>query len=164
MKREKEIRRLLGNDYHLSIEMQDGKVMQWVLFKNYMDSSIYFSENNKAIMRSGLNTEEELYEFAKKHNRKDYNDIGHKVIRVSLLSILVLSIINLFVDGIFTQIVYISDFWLLIWMFTNHKIFCHNWDIDMLELEESWQRRKNEIKEHLDKEIEKVEKENNELR
>lgn len=145
MKREKEIRRLLGNDYHLSIEMKDGEVMQWVLFKNYLDSGVYFSEDNKAIIRSGENTEEELYEFAKTHSRKDYNKIGDKVIRFSLVIVCIISVINLLLDGIFTQFVLTSDLWLLVWMYTNCKVFNNNWKVDMLELEESFNRRKKEL-------------------
>lgn len=151
MKNEKEIRKLLGNDYHLSIEMKDGEIMQWVLFKNYKDSAVYFSEDNKAIMRSGINTEEELYEFAKKHSRKDYNKVGDKVIRFSIIIVFIISIINIFMDGIFSQFVLTSDLWLLIWMYTNHKVFNHNWKIDMLELHESFERRKKELLEKLKK-------------
>lgn len=164
MKNEKEIRKLLGNDYHLSIEMKNGEIMQWALFRNYTDSGIYFSEDNKAIMRSGLNTEEELYDFAKKHHRMDYNKFGNKVVKFSIMLVFVIAIINVFLGGVFSQFVLTSDLWLLIWLYTNHKIYEHNWKVDMLELAESFERRKKDLQEKLEKELKEIEEENNELR
>lgn len=150
MKNEKEIRKLLGRDYHLSIET-DGRELKWILFKNYKDTAIYFSEDNKAIMSSEKNTEEELYEFAKKHHRLDYRKVEDQVIGISLTCVLIISIINIFMDGIFSQFVLTSELWLLVWMFVNHRIFNNNWKIDMLELSESFERRKKELLEKLKK-------------
>ena len=151
MKNEKEIRRLLGNDYHLSIEMENEEVMQWALFKNYADSGIYFSEDNKAIMRSGLNTEEELYEFAKKHHRVDYLKVNSKIRMVLLLLLLTLSIINtiFFHCGTISVFVLSCDLIFIIWGISDFWSFDHNWKIDMLELNESFERRKKELLEKL---------------
>lgn len=141
MKRESEIRRLLGNDYHLGVShVQES--LKWVLFKNYADSKVYFSKDNEAIMSSQTNTEEELYEFAKTHSKKDYNTIGNKVIAVSLIFIYFISILNLFIGGKLSQFILTSDFWLLTWLLVNSKIYNHNWKITMLELNENWQRVK----------------------
>lgn len=153
MKNEKEIRKLLGNDYHLSIEMKDGEIMQWVLFKNYKDSAVYFSEDNKAIMRSGINTEEELYEFAKKHHRLDFQKVNSKVRLVLLLGFLVLSLVNaIFVHNTTISTFILScDLILIIWSVADFHCYNHNWKIDMLELEESFERRKKELLEKLKK-------------
>ena len=151
MMREQEIRKLLGKEYHLSIETDGQELKRWILFRKYKDADVYFSKDNKPIMSSEKNTEKELYEFAKQHHRLDYVEIGDRVIRMSLICVLILSIINIFMDGILTEFVLISDFWLLIWMFVNHRIFNNNWKVDMLELHENYQRRKKEISEKLRK-------------
>lgn len=155
MKNEKEIRKLLGKDYHLSIET-DGRELKWILFKNYKDTDVYLSKDNKPIMSSEENTEEELYEFAKKHHRLDYREVEDRAIRISLICVFILSIINIFIDGVLLEFVLISDFWLLIWMFVNHKIFINNWKVDTLELHENFQKRKKEISKQLKKVIEEL--------
>ena len=149
MKKEQEIRKLLGKDYHLSIETDGKELKRWILFKKYKDTDVYFSKDNKPIMSSEENTEEELYEFAKKHHRLDYRKVEDRVIIISLICVFILSIINIFIDGVLLEFVLISDFWLLIWMFVNHKIFINNWEVDMLELHENFQRRKKVLSEKL---------------
>lgn len=151
MKREKEIRKLLGNDYHLSVEMTDGEVMQWVLFRNYNDTTIYFSKDNKPIMRSGQNTEEELYEFAKKHHRPDGDKTKH-IIRITCsLAIWILSIVNIYLSIDLINVFNLTScLWILIWAMVDHRLFEANWKIDMLELEENWQRRKKDLLEKVE--------------
>ena len=156
MKREQEIRKLLGKDYHLSIETDGKELKRWILFKKYKDTDVYFSKDNKPIMSSEENTEKELYEFAKKHHRLDSREVEDRVIRISLICVFILSIINIFIDGVLSEFVLISDFWLLIWMFVNHKIFINNWKVDMLELHENFQKRKKEISKQLKKVIEEL--------
>lgn len=160
MKNEKEIRKLLGKDYHLSIVTDGKELKQWILFKKYKDTDVYFSKDNKSIMSSEENTEEELYEFAKKHHRLDYREVEARVRIISLICVFILSIINIFIDGVLLEFVLISDFWLLIWMFVNNKIFINNWKVDMLELHENFQKRKKKIS----KQLKKVEEEKDELR
>lgn len=160
MKREQEIRKLLGNDYHLSIETDGKELKRWILFKKYKDTDVYFSKDNKPIMSSEENTEEELYEFAKKHHRLDYREVEGRVIIISLICVFILSIINIFIDGVLSEFIFISDFWLLIWMFVNHRIFNNNWEVDMLEVKENIYRHNKKLFET----SKKVEEEKDELR
>lgn len=156
MKKEKQIRKLLGDYYHLGIEYKDNNIIKWSLYKKYKDLNIYFSKENQPIMTSENNTEEELFEFAKLHHRKDYNKQGSKIIRISLIVVLVISIINIFFNGKFTQFVLVSVLWLIIWMISNNNVFNTNWKVDMLELKERWERTRKKLEIEIDENANKI--------
>lgn len=145
MNKENQIRKLLGNRYHLGVEYDGSKVLKWSLYKKYKDLNIYFSKENQPIMTSETNTEEELYNFAKLHYKKDYNKQGSKIIGISLIVVWIVSIINIFFNGKFTQFVLISDLWLIIWMISNNNVFNTNWKVDMLELKEHWEKTRKKL-------------------
>ncbi len=72
MKNETKIREWLGNDYHLTITIGVGEP-KWKLFEKYEG---WMHDGSGAIMTSETNTDEELYEFARKHRK--YN-ISHSI-------------------------------------------------------------------------------------
>lgn len=136
MEREDEIRKLLGNNYHLSTHhgLVDGewKCTQWVLFRKYDDTNVYFSNDNEHIMCSEENTEEELYEYAKKHHEIDWYKTRMKVRGVALTILLILAIINMFLLNKFiSNYVLISEFWVMLGMLLDSRIYNHNWKVKM---------------------------------
>ncbi len=72
MKNETKIRNWLGDRYHLNVTLTYSanslKKLNWTLFKKYRG---FEEDGSKPIMTSEANTEEELFEFAKKHRKYD---------------------------------------------------------------------------------------------
>lgn len=129
------IRKLLGKDYHLSITCNFNKPDNWVLFKKYYDPKIYFSENNEPIMTSEKNTLEELLAFAKQHHKIDEH-FAMDYFRIVVLSlVLVLAIVNCFINNsIVRTIIYTTDILLLIETFISNKIWDKNFEIEKKEM------------------------------
>lgn len=90
LKNERKIRKMLGKNYHLSVS-SDGK---WSLFRKYDDWDKYISPNNKAIMTSKTNTEDELLKFAKEHKRYDELEIRCIVRSLILFAAVILSFMD----------------------------------------------------------------------
>lgn len=90
LKNERKIRKMLGKNYHLSVS-SDGK---WSLFRKYDDWDKYISPNNKAIMTSKTNTEDELLKFAEDHKRYDESKIRCIVRSLILFVAVILSFMN----------------------------------------------------------------------
>lgn len=90
LKNERKIRKMLGKNYHLMVS-SDGK---WSLFRKYDDWDKYISPNNKAIMTSETNTEDELLKFAKEHKRYDELKIRCIVRSLILFVAVILSFMN----------------------------------------------------------------------
>ena len=146
LNKEKEIRKLLGNRYHLYVGMEEDKI-EWRLFKRYENGdNIYYSADNKAIMTSETHTEEELYQFAKSHRKIDLHKSNLKLRMIIFVIIFILCFINFFVKDnfIIDTIVFTADAILLIWMICEHIIYTKNWKVDMLELKENFKRLRDE--------------------
>jgi hypothetical protein len=96
-KKIRKIRRLLGNDYHLSETLDMEKGNSWVLYSTCNNNPIYyFSKYNKPIMTSEKNTLDELYTFAKKHHKlNDY--LVSFVLSIYAWFVFILSILNIFI-------------------------------------------------------------------
>ena len=130
MKKEWEIRRLLGNDYHLGKTYKEDGNISWVLFRRYDNFNIYISEKNKPIMTSENNTEKELYKFAKKHHQIDIESFYYKICLLVSYLMLGLVIVNIFVNSVFIRGIFwgvetfliISEILIFIISNRNHKI------------------------------------------
>ncbi len=136
MKNENKIRMLLGNDYHLCVEVNwdaDGcKITTWKLFRKYNDSKMYFSTDNKAIMTSEENTEEQLLKFAKEHHKYDYIKV-HNWLRVIVSYLVAMMLIaNVFISNNYIRAIGLSiDAYLLIDCFISFIVMDHNEKVKM---------------------------------
>lgn len=147
MNKEKEIRKLIGDRYHLYVGYSPDKT-EWKLFKKYENGdSIYYSDDNKAIMTSETHTEEDLYKFAKSHHKIDFYKSNCKLRNVLLAMVVIISITNIFI-GLRTLniIVLTADFILLTQMTCDYFIWDKNWKVDMLELKENFERLREKTK------------------
>lgn len=142
LNKEKEIRKLLGNRYHLYVSWEENKI-EWKLYKKYENGDIiYFSDDNKAIMTSETHTEEDLYKFAKSHHKIDLHNSNRKLRGIIFVIVFTLCFIKFFVKDnfIIDTIIYTADAILLIWMMNEHRIWTKNWKVDMLEIKENFKR------------------------
>lgn len=147
MKNELQIRRLLGSNYHLSISYSYNcnkeEVTSWRLYRVYDDSCVYFSKDNKVIMSSENNTEEELLDFAKTHHKYDCSMIfaTYRVIICWLVNILMFANILCFnLNKIITFACLSVDFYIITECFISFIILEHNIKARRLELTESLKR------------------------
>ena len=135
MKNENKIRKLLGNDYHLGVEINwDNNGYEkttWKLFRRYNDSKMYFSTDNKAIMTSEENNEEELLKFAKEHHKYNYTRV-HEIYRIIVAAIVAIVLIaNIFINNSYIRAIGLSiDTYLIIDCFISFKIIDHNQKIE----------------------------------
>lgn len=90
LKNAEKIRKMLGKNYHLSVSSEG----EWFLYRKYNDWDKYTSPNNKAIMTSETNTEDELLKFAKEHKRYDELEIRCTVRTLILFATVILSFMN----------------------------------------------------------------------
>lgn len=128
------IRKLLGKDYHLSITCNFEVPDEWFLFKKYNDLKIYFSNDNEPIMTSKKNTIEELLAFAKQHHKIDEHSAMNYFRLVVLSLVLVLAIVNCFINNsIVRTIIYTTNTLLLIETFISNKIWNKNFEIEKRE-------------------------------
>lgn len=147
MKKENEIRKMLGDRYHLSCSCEHDDengftVSEWYLFKTYQNADpVYFSADNKAIMTNETHTEDDLYEFAKSHKKFDVVRVHNKVRLITISIILLISIINIFVASKALTIMILScDAMFLIWLITDVIVFNRNNRVDTLEMFENFKR------------------------
>lgn len=95
LKKEKKIRKLLGERFHLYVDNHGN----CKLFRKYSDLEIYLSNENTEIMNSENNSEKELLKFAKK-NRK-YN-VEKSITTITLVILWLaagLAFINIFISS-----------------------------------------------------------------
>lgn len=59
------------NKYHICCEIKDMETCHWVIFRKDMSFEEYWSENNKAILDSNVNSDDELIEFVNKNKIGD---------------------------------------------------------------------------------------------
>lgn len=141
MKNENKIRRLLGNEYHLCVNYifvnPCDNIIQWKLFKQYTDSDIYFSKDNKPIMDSEHNTEKELLQFAKEHHKIDeYRAMA--IARIIILWLVcILSIINVIINKKEIRYTCLTiDFVLVLETIISQLIRNYNQKVDMILIKE----------------------------
>lgn len=108
MKKELKIRRLLGNNYHLWVNLKEDGTYAWKLYRKYNNSDLYFSKFNKAIMTSEDSTEKDLLKFAKKNREYDYSEIdGHINLAIAWINF-ILALINIFFNNYTMRIIILS--------------------------------------------------------
>lgn len=157
MKTINKIRKMLGNRYHLSVEVGTAKptitgekveITKWVLYRNYENGDpIYWSDDNKPIMRSEENTIAELYDFAKSHQRPD---LGKTILKSNfwiLTVVLVICFANFYLKSdILRGVVITADIIVLLTDLIIHIVSNKNHKVNMRELAENWIRRMEELK------------------
>ena len=126
LKKEKKIRKLLGNQFHLCVDNYGN----WKLFRKYDNSKLYFSVENIDIMNSNNNSEKELLRFAKKNRRYD----ADKVIFNTTLTIVWLNVIlasvNIFINSEVIRGFILGIDFLALWqslikmVVSNHNLKC----------------------------------------
>jgi hypothetical protein len=126
LKKEKKIRKLLGNQFHLCVDNYGN----WKLFRKYDNSKLYFSAENIDIMNSNNNSEKELLRFAKKNRRYD----ADKVIFNTTLTIVWLNVIlasvNIFINSEVIRGFILGIDFLALWqslikmVVSNHNLKC----------------------------------------
>lgn len=137
MKNESKIRRLLGNDYHLNTEecfSSDGDTLytKWKLFRKYNDNKLYFSDDNKAIMTSDNNTEEELLNFAKEHHKYDYVCIHENFRLIVSFIVATFLLANVGINNSYIRAIGLSlDAYVLIDCFISFIVMDHNEKVKM---------------------------------
>lgn len=149
MKNESKIRRLLGNDYHLytSIKFVNSMdhITEWKLFKKYTDSNVYFSKDNKPIMDSEHNTEEELLQFAKTHHKIDEHRAMAMARIIIAWSVCVILILNIFINSNTIRWACLTiDLVLVLETIISHIIWSYNWKVDMRILRENFRKLKDQ--------------------
>lgn len=144
----RKIRKMLGNRYHLceSLEYcrENGEKIEFVVYKEYENGDpIYFSSDNKPILSSKTHTIDDLYEFAKKHQKYDLQKANKNARFVILGIAILLSWVNFFVDtgAIISTICLTTDAVVMIWLAIDQIIYNRNWKVDMLELAENFERK-----------------------
>ena len=144
MKSIEEIRKLLGNDYHLSVKYSvfESKIQEWKLYRNYNDTRVYFSPDNKLIMSNETNTIDDLYNFAKKHHKIDEHLYMSKfnIIIAWLCLLLVILNIVFFKNDIIRGFILGIDFMIIVSSLVSHNIWNKNWKVNMLELQENLEK------------------------
>ena len=155
MKKDKmyEIRRLLGDRFHLCEEISFGEdICKWSLFYKYDDLKVYFSPDNKKVMSSETNTIDELYEFAKNHYKMNIFSVLCKSLFAMTTALCVVSIINfLFIGSHFISGYLIgADVIIFFVMTLTHLVHKQNHKLRMRELFEFWRRNYNDREEKED--------------
>lgn len=138
--KERKIRKLLGNGYHLHISYENYlDNPEWILYRKYADSKVYFSKDNEAIMSSKTNTIADLYEYAKKHHQIDEHSIMNKLNTIIAWIVMVISIVNFIAlnNKILGGFILGIDTMLILYTILSHIIWSKNWNVRMLELEEN---------------------------
>ena len=95
LKKEKKIRKLLGERFHLYVDNNGN----WKLFRKYNDLEIYFSNENTEIMNSEDNSEKELLKFAKKNRKYNVEKSIITITSVILWLAVGLAFVNIFISS-----------------------------------------------------------------
>ena len=145
-----EIRALLGNDYHLSVKYSifESKIQEWKLYRNYNDTKVYFSPDNKLIMSNETNTIDDLYNFAKKHHKIDehlYMSKFNIIIAFICMGLVILNIV-FFNNDVLRGFIFGIDFMIIISSLLSHNIWNKNLKVNMLELQENFEKSCKEYK------------------
>ena len=147
MKNESKIRHWLGDRYHLNVTLEGKKLekVSWKLFRKYKG---FEEDGSDPIMTSDDNTDEELFEFAKKHRRYDEGKIvGITGILLSLLAAFFITLGFVFENNNIKYVAIGIDIAVIIISIVRYAISELNFKVAKLELLESiieWKRIKNE--------------------
>ena len=149
MKNEGKIRRLLGENFHLSTEYKEREIT-WKLFRYYEDKDLYYDPHNKAIMTSEDSTEKDLLKFAKKnhiYNLQLFYSTKEVYIAITLL---VFCIIRIFIDNDILYGMWIGGtIYLWINIIINIIVGNHNHKATMKKLDDKCELIKQRIYEKL---------------
>ena len=144
MEKEFKIRKILGNKYHLSTEYggENCELTKWVLFKKYENGDpIYWSADNKPIMSSDTHTLDELYEYAKKHKKINFELFYSKLRTYFAFIICIIAIANIFINSTTLRtIVLTSGVIIILSSIIQFVIVNKNHKVNMLEIEENYKR------------------------
>ena len=141
MKNETKIRQLLDyKEYHLytstKFELNE-KITTWKLFKKYDG---WIGDGSEPIMTSETHTEEELYQFVKKHKRYYLTDFIRLLLIIPIFT-LIMCVINIFINNDFLrEIIWgleISTFLIII---IETFIVIRNGKVQKLEFKEYFER------------------------
>lgn len=138
--KERKIRKLLGDKFHLCISYENSlDDPKWSLYRNYVDSKVYFSNDNKIIMSSETNTIDDLYEYAKEHHQIDEHFIMSKSNVIIAWIFMLITIINiiLFKNDTLRGFIFGVDIMIIFYSILSHIIWNKNWKVRMLELREN---------------------------
>lgn len=143
-----EIRKLLGNEYHL-YEGVSINGIKWILYRRYLDSKVYFSNDNEAIMSSETNTIDDLYKFAKDHHKVDEIEVELTIDSIIAFLLMILQIINFAVlkNDYIKGLILGSDLMIIISCLTK-----------LIIVEKNNKKELNEIREQFKRNIERMEK------
>lgn len=156
----KEIRRLLGEDYHLS-ETIGGDYFndvptEWHLYKKYADLDVYYSDDNKEIMSSKTHTMEDLYKFAKTHHKIDGVSVSKCILSVCLLINCILAWVNVVINSpVIRVIVIVNAIELLAFYCFLSYCWGQNMDVKFLEIKEGFEKEMKQIAEEIEKKHQK---------
>ena len=132
LEKEFKIRRLLGDDFHLNVELKENGETNWSLYRYYEDKSLYYDRNNKPIMTSEDSTEKDLLKFARKNHIYDFEGLHTKKGLYISIALLVLCIINVFIKSKFLYgMFYGTTIYLWIDLILNWVVGDHNFKINM---------------------------------
>lgn len=136
----KEIIKLLGTEYHLGVKIGIEK-NSWKLFRNYIDTDVYFSKDNKAIMTSEKNTLEELHEFAKKHHKIDEHFVMNKISMIFSMIVCFIAVSNIYFKNNYIFVfILTSCFYNISYSVIAYYIWNKNANVRMLELRENMEK------------------------
>lgn len=151
MKNEFEIRRLLGDNYHLATTYDENKVT-WKLFRKYKDDKLYFSEFNNEIMTSETHTEKDLLKFAKKNYVYDFERLHiRKALVMSIVCLILCIVTAFFKNTILKGIFYGMEIYLWVDLIVNSIAFNNNSKIRRKRWNEEFELRKRILVDELTK-------------
>lgn len=162
LEKEFKIRRLLGDNYHLNTiwDVENERIKEWKLFKNYKNQDLYFSEFNEAIMTSEDSTEKDLLKFARKNHIYDFERLHTKKGLYISIALLVLCIVNAFIRSDFIRgMFYGATIYLWIDLILNWIVGNHNFKIEMKLLNDKFDITKKMILEEINGKEEKLKEE-----
>lgn len=133
-----EIRKMLGENYHLLEECKWGEnnkiIETWKLYAKYAG---WIDDGSKPIMTSETHTYEDLCKFAKEHYTWDCDLIVGKVSMVILIIILIIAILNCFWNNkILMGFIWGINTFGIILSTTRLIVSDHNWKITQLKYKE----------------------------
>ena len=157
MKNEFKIRKLLGDDFHLNVELTENGETNWCLYRRYEDKELYYDKNNGPIMTSAASTEKDLLKYARKNHKYNVNLVyGLKDVYMAFV-IMILVIIRMF--DFDNDILYGaqigSTIYLWVDLIHNHIIVSHNQKVTTKMLDDKWRLHAKRLFDDLSKEKEK---------
>lgn len=141
-KKIEKIREMLGDRFHLAVETDLNDKFDWSLFRKYENCDpIYWSADNKAIMRGTERDIDKLYEYAKNHKVYDIEKIDRRYNTILIYVAMLLCVANFFFDtnGHITTIILTIDLICMIRLIINWIVSNRKFKVDMLELRENYE-------------------------